>query len=67
MAELAHMMRDLSQKNCHTFNRKGGHLVFDLQTKRPEFVQYASAYKAHDNRFVHINMDTLVSSKNHKA
>jgi hypothetical protein len=40
--------------------------VFDLQTKRPEFVEYAPTVKPHDNRFLNINLDTLNFSKNQR-
>eukprot|EP00347_Sterkiella_histriomuscorum_P016660 403352343 len=41
-----------------------GLLNFDLQTKRPEFVQYAAQNKPHDNRFLNLNLDSLAFSKN---
>lgn len=55
-----------SQHNSSAFFNKGGNFIFDLQTKRPEFHDYASPTKPHDNRFVHINTDSLVFSKNPK-
>jgi len=44
----------------------GGLISFDLQTKRPEFVEYAPQVKPHDNRFLNINLDTLALSKNQR-
>ena len=42
----------------------GGVLVFDLQLNRPEFADYASVVKPHDNRFLNINLDSQMLSKN---
>lgn len=60
------MMRDLSHQNYvqNNYNIKGGQLVFDLQTKRPEFSEYAPTVKPHDNRFLNLNINSLAFSKN---
>ena len=63
---MAKMMRDLNQSVRQSQNMKGGPLVFDLQTKRPEFVDYAQQAKPHDNRFNIVNINTPALSSYRK-
>jgi hypothetical protein len=72
--EMAKMMKDISatsyysQRINSSMSSKpaGGLLNFDLQTKRPDFVEYAAKTKPHDNRFLNLNLDSLSLSKNQR-
>lgn len=52
------MVRDVSEQGIGGSSLRGGNLIFDLQTKRPEFVNYAPSMKPHENRFLNINFNS---------